>query len=86
MLAYFYKADQTEDEYGVIIRNLFQQNGIEAGAISGVIISSVVPTLRFPGKMAQKYFSLSPIIIGPGVKTGLNILYDNPEKWALTAL
>lgn len=73
--------DQTEDEYGVIIRNLFQQNGIEAGAINGIIISSVVPTLRFPlEKMAEKYFRLSPIIIGPGIKTGLNILYDNPRE------
>ena len=46
--------NQTEDEYGVIIRNLFQQSGLQAECIDGMIISSVVPPLRFPlVKMAR---------------------------------
>ncbi len=73
--------NQTEDEYGVIIRNLFQQSGLQAECIHGMIISSVVPSLRFPlVKMAEKYFKVSPLIVGPGIKTGLNILYDNPRE------
>ncbi len=73
--------EQTEDEYGVIIRNLFQQSGLKAESINAMVISSVVPPLRYPlEKMSQKYFNLHPIIVGPGVKTGLNILLDNPRE------
>ena len=69
------------DEYGVIIRNLFQQNGFQAECIEAMIISSVVPPLHYPlEKMAQKYFKTSPLIVGPGIKTGLNILMDNPQE------
>ena len=72
---------RTEDEYGVIIRNLFRQNGFQAECIQAMIISSVVPPLRYPlGRMAQKYFKVSPLIVGPGIKTGLNILMDNPQE------
>jgi type III pantothenate kinase len=73
--------DQTDDEYGVIVRNLFQQNGLHAECIKAIIVSSVVPPLRHPlEKMSEKYFHISPIIVGPGIKTGLNILMDNPRE------
>lgn len=73
--------EQTDDEYGVIVRNLFQQSGFTAECISAIIISSVVPPLDFPlKKMAEKYFQVSPLIIGPGIRTGLNILMDNPRE------
>lgn len=73
--------EQTEDEYGVIIRNLFQQNGLDASCIEDMIISSVVPPLRYPlEKMANKYLNVSPLIVGPGMRTGLNILMDNPRE------
>ncbi len=73
--------EQTEDEYGVIIRNLFQQSGLQPASIKAIVISSVVPPLRYPlEKMSQKYFDVHPIIVGPGVKTGLNILMDNPRE------
>lgn len=73
--------DQTEDEYGVIIRNLFQQSGVDAACITDMIIASVVPPLRAPmEKMAKRYFNTSPLIVGPGLKTGLNILMDNPRE------
>jgi len=77
----FTNREQTDDEYGILIRNLFQQNGLQAECIKAMIISSVVPTLRYPlEKMAEKYFRISPLIVGPGIKTGLNILYDNPRE------
>lgn len=73
--------EQTEDEYGVLIRNLFQQNGFQAECIKAMIISSVVPPLRYPlERMSHKYFNIPPLIVGPGIKTGLNILYDNPRE------
>lgn len=73
--------EQTDDEYGVIVLNLFQQSGFEASSISAIVISSVVPTLRYPlEKMGEKYFHLSPLIVGPGIRTGLNILMDNPRE------
>ncbi len=72
---------RTEDEYGVIIRNLFQQNGLQAECINSIIIASVVPPLRHPlEKMSQKYFNTVPLIVGAGIKTGLNILMDNPQE------
>ena len=72
---------KTSDEYGVLIRNLFQQNGLQAECIDAVIISSVVPSLHYPlEKMIEKYFNILPLMVGPGIKTGLNILYDNPRE------
>ncbi|NMB35423.1 MAG: type III pantothenate kinase [Firmicutes bacterium] len=72
---------RTEDEYGVIIRNLFQQSGFQAECINSMIISSVVPPLRHPlERMARKYFKVVPLIVGAGIKTGLNILMDNPQE------
>lgn len=72
---------QTVDEYGVLFRNLFAMNGIEVGAVSGIVISSVVPpldsTLR---EVCERYFQLKPLFIEPGVKTGMPVHYDNPAE------
>ena len=71
----------TEDEYGVLVKNLFHQRGIKDSNIKEMIISTVVPTLRYPlEEMGKKYFQVSPLVVGPGVKTGLNILMDNPKE------
>src|SRR3974390_1087986 len=72
---------QTVDEYGVLFRNLFAMNGIEVGAVQGIVISSVVPpldsTLR---EVCERYFQLKPLFIEPGVKTGMPVHYDNPSE------
>jgi type III pantothenate kinase len=72
---------QTTDEYGVLFRNLFSMAEIEARAIHGIIISSVVPpmdsTLR---QVCERYFHTKPLFIEPGVKTGMPVLYDNPAE------
>lgn len=72
---------RTTDEYGVLIRELFYLNNLRADDINAIIISSVVPpvvpTLE---RMCQRYFGLSPLLIGPGVKTGMDIRYDNPRE------
>lgn len=71
----------TEDEYGMLIQSLFQNAGVDPKKINGVAISSVVPPLTHVlKKLSEKYFQQKPIVVGPGVKTGLNIKYDNPRE------
>ena len=72
---------RTTDEYGVLIRELFYLNDLRADDINAIIISSVVPTVvPTLERMCQRYFGLSPLLIGPGVKTGMDIRYDNPRE------
>jgi type III pantothenate kinase len=74
-------ATHTVDEYGVLFRNLFSMAGLEAKAIHGIIISSVVPpvdsTLR---QVCETYFNTKPLFVEPGVKTGVPVLYENPAE------
>ncbi len=71
----------TEDEYAVILKNLFDFNGLCFDSISGAIISSVVPPVTpILEQMIKKYFKVNPFIVGPGVKTGISIIYDNPRE------
>jgi type III pantothenate kinase len=74
-------ATLTVDEYGVLFRNLFAMADLEAKAIQGIIISSVVPpvdsTLR---QVCERYFHTKPLFIEPGVKTGMPVLYENPAE------
>ncbi|MGZ4135322.1 MAG: type III pantothenate kinase [Tumebacillaceae bacterium] len=73
--------ERTEDEMGILIKNMFADRGIDPKDIQGIAISSVVPPLMFAlEKMSVKYFGLKPIVVGPGVKTGLNIKYENPRE------
>ncbi|HWO94968.1 MAG TPA: type III pantothenate kinase [Bacillus sp. (in: firmicutes)] len=72
---------KTEDEYGMVIKALFEHVGLSFRDIDGIIISSVVPPIMFSlERMCQKYFHLKPLIVGPGIKTGLNIKYENPRE------
>lgn len=73
--------DKTPDEYGVLLYNLFSSAGLDTIKVKGIIISSVVPPLITVLKgVADKYFKLEPLVIGPGIKTGMNILMDNPHE------
>ncbi len=72
---------RTADEYGVQVTDLFYESNLDPSEISGVIISSVVPNIMYSIEhMVKKYFKIKPIIVGPGVKTGINIKYDNPRE------
>ena len=72
---------KTSDEYGVIIRQLFDYEGISLKNIEDVIISSVVPEVMHSlENFSFKYCEKEPIIVGPGVKTGINIKYENPQQ------
>lgn len=71
----------TVDECGVLIHNLFQMSKIEVRDIEGVIISSVVPPLMHVlEELCEKYLKRKPLIVGPGIKTGLNLRYENPRE------
>ncbi len=72
---------RTTDEYGVQIRNLFSLNDINYDNIDAIIISSVVPpVMPTLERMCQRYFGLVPLVVGPGIKTGMDIKYDNPRE------
>ncbi|MFB5663775.1 type III pantothenate kinase [Alteribacillus sp. HJP-4] len=72
---------KTEDDFGLQLLSLLQSAQVSKDSVEGVIISSVVPPLVFPVKQAcKKYLGCDPLIIGPGIKTGLNIRYENPRE------
>lgn len=72
---------QTADGYGVQIGTLFLLNGLHFSDVEDIIISTVVPPLTpILERMAMRYFKIKPIFVGPGIKTGMNILYDNPKE------
>ena len=72
---------QTADEYGILIRNLLQTEGVDSKEISGVVIASVVPPIDWIlRQFSERYFNHKPLFIEPGVKTGLPILTDNPGE------
>ena len=72
---------RTSDEYGVLFKKLIDIKEINTMQIKGAIISCVVPTLLETILEAIKtYFDVDPVIVGPGVKTGMPILYHNPKE------
>jgi len=71
----------TSDEIGVFLRSALRENGVDPEAVQIVAISSVVPELNYTLRSCcQKYFSLEPMIIRPGLKTGLKIAYKDPKE------
>lgn len=73
--------NKTEDEYGMVIKSLLQHEGLSFAQFDGIIISSVVPPIMFAlERMCKKYFGVKPLIVGPGIKTGLDIKYENPRE------
>lgn len=71
----------TVDEYGVLIYNLFQMSRIQVQDIEGVIISSVVPPLMHVlEELCEQYLRRKPLVVGPGIKSGLNLRYENPRE------
>jgi type III pantothenate kinase len=73
--------EQTVDEYGVLTRNLFMLAGLDRDAITGVIISSVVPPVNWTlAEMARVYFGKKAMFVELGVKTGMAVLVDNPSE------
>ena len=71
---------KTGDEYGMLINDLFRYQGADINEITDIIISSVVPPLVVPFvKMCERYFKIKPMLVGPGMKTGIVLHYENPR-------
>ena len=72
---------KTGDEYYLAIRDSFGARGINLADIDGVIISSVNPNLNYTFEhLISVYFRVKPMVVGGGIKTGINIRYDNPKE------
>ena len=72
------KMSRTSDEFGVTIRELLFLNNIKKEDIEGVIIASVVPNVMHSLTTAiERYIGFKPLIVGPGVKTGIKIITEN---------
>ena len=72
---------RTADEYGILLRQLFELTGLDPGKVNAVAISSVVPPMALTlEQMSTRYFRVKPMFVGPGVKTGMPILYENPRE------
>jgi type III pantothenate kinase len=75
------QSDRTADEYGVLIGQLINVEGLRCGQIGAIVASCVVPPmLTMTQELARKFFKLDPLIVGPGIKTGMPILYESPKE------
>lgn len=73
--------EKTADEYGMFMMSLFSNDKIDTSNIEAVIIASVVPPIMYTLEHAiRKYLKKDPILVGPGIKTGINIKYENPRE------
>jgi type III pantothenate kinase len=71
----------TSDEYGVFVKSLFDFAGLDFRAITAVILSTVVPAVQQPLEdMSRQLFGVDPLNVGPGIRTGIPILYDAPRE------
>lgn len=75
------KMQKTSDEYGIMIVELLRTNGVSKEELEGAIIASVVPNVMHALTGAiTRYLEIQPMIVGPGVKTGIKIITENPRE------
>ncbi len=75
------RISRTADEYGSVLVGLLSDSGIKKSDIDGIIFSSVIPALNYTiCHMCEYFLGITPIMIGPGIKTGLNIKAENPRE------
>jgi type III pantothenate kinase len=71
----------TGDELGLTISGLLEGRGIAASAVTAVVVSNVVPILSRPiDELSHHYFHMAPMVVGPGIRTGMRILYEDPRQ------
>lgn len=69
------------DEHGIVLRQLFNISGVDHERIQHAIVSCVVPPItRRYDAMLRRYVGVEPLIVGPGIRTGMRILYENPRE------
>jgi len=72
---------RTVDEYGVLLRGLFADWGVAQPVITGIILASVVPPMNERvEQLCERFFGHAPLVVGPGIRTGVPILYENPKE------
>ncbi len=75
------ESQRTSDEYGVLLSSLFAASDFSFSTVEGIIVSCVVPPMiKVVEEFTQRFFKQSPLVIGPGTKTGMPILYDVPRE------
>ena len=75
------KQERTSDEYGIMLKDLFAIDNLDMNEVKATVISTVVPPLTFILERAcQKYLRHTPLVVGPGIKTGLPVNYENPRE------
>ena len=73
------RREQTADEYGILVRNLFSGAGLDPRDVDGVALASVVPPLTpVLVELSRQFLEQEPLVVEPGVKTGMPILYEPP--------
>jgi type III pantothenate kinase len=74
------RSERTADEQAAIVHGLFSLENLAMGDVDAAIISSVVPPATLPmERLFRRYFKLTPLVVGPGMKTGMPVLYENPR-------
>src|SRR5512134_561650 len=74
------RREQTADEYGILVRNLFAGSDIDPRSVEGIALASVVPPLTpVLVSLARQYLGREPLVVEPGVRTGMPILYEPPS-------
>jgi type III pantothenate kinase len=75
------RATRTGDEYAALLGQLFGLAGFSFGDVTAAIVSTVVPAALFPlTRFCRDYLGREPLVVGPGIKTGISILCDNPHE------
>jgi type III pantothenate kinase len=75
------RVERSADEYAALLRGLCELEGVGLGDVTAGIISSVVPPATGPvERFFQRYLKITALVVGPGIKTGMPILYDNPRE------
>jgi type III pantothenate kinase len=74
------RVERTADEYAATLAGLLELKGLTMGQVTGAIISSVVPPATAPmERLFARYFGVAALVVGPGMKTGMAVLYENPR-------
>ncbi len=72
---------RTADEYAVVVRELLSMRNVASSDVKGAIVASVVPSLTEPMlDLVRRAFGFEALVVGPGIKTGMSILYENPRE------
>lgn len=72
---------KTSHEYGIMLYSFMQRDKRELSSVEGIIVSSVVPSINFTIEhMIDEFFKIKPLWVAPGIKTGINIKYENPQS------